>query len=140
MFSHNNNKNPNGLLSNIVPRLMQGVLYFQTLMCIYSTLVNMFSFMPVNKVHLPLAGFHETHQCWAAIGVDLKWTAIKPAINVGSRDRNPFTSLNKVWLLLCRSAWNSWLLKELLWKFVLMLSKSDEKCKNYRKSFIYAPE
>ena len=30
MFPHNNNKNPSGPLSDTVHRLMQGVLYFQT--------------------------------------------------------------------------------------------------------------
>jgi len=135
-----NNKNPIRLLSDIVHILMQGVPYCQTVMCFYSTHVNVFSFMPANRVHLPLASFHETRQCWAAIRGDLKWNALKPAINVESTDRNPFASLSKVWLLLCRSAWHSWSLKELLWKLVLMLSKSDEKCRNYRENLIYAPE
>jgi len=55
------------LLSDMVHRLMQGVLNFQAVTCFYSTHVNVFSFMPASKVHLPLANFHETHQCWAAL-------------------------------------------------------------------------
>jgi len=106
MFSYNNNKNPNGLLSDIIHRLMQGVLYFQTVMCFYSTHKNVLSFMPANRVHILLANFHETHQSWAAIRWDLKWIALKPAINVESTNKNPFASLSKVWLLLSRSAQN----------------------------------
>lgn len=50
MFSHNNNKNPSGPLSDTVHRLMQGVLYFQTVTHFYSTHVNVFSFMPASNV------------------------------------------------------------------------------------------